>query len=155
MAAALLLLALATLQVSPLADLGFARLDSMLVLAIAWGALSGPRGGAAFGLATGLSEDLLLGGGLTYAVGRTLLGLLAGLVRPSINLHSTAIVIPLVALATVAQESLLALLHRDLLHLAHIWLAAVTGNCLIAWPIYVLARLCWSPNLAAPATKGG
>ncbi len=141
-----LLLALAGFQISPLAAWGPVRADGLLVLAMAWAALTGSSRGLVFGMASGAVEDALIGGGLTFTVLRGLLGWGMGRLRPVLNVRQPAISVPLVALATVLQEAALGLAHHDWSHFEQIWLPAVLANSLIAWPLYRFAAVLWRPG---------
>ncbi len=147
------LLVLAGLQISPLAAWGPIRADGLLVLAMAWAALTGSRRGLVFGMASGAVEDALIGGGVTFTIVRGLLGWAMGRLRPVLNVRQPAISVPLVALATVLQEAVVALAHHDWLHFEQIWLFAVLANSLLAWPLYWLAAAIWRPGRGPAPTR--
>ncbi|MBM3268465.1 MAG: hypothetical protein FJZ01_12520 [Candidatus Sericytochromatia bacterium] len=148
----IVLVALGGFQVSPLAQWGAVRVDVLLAASMAWAALAGPRRGLVFGMASGIVQDFLVGGGVTFTALRGLLGFLAGTVRPVLNLRQAVFIVPLVAAATVAQEALLALLHRNWPHFVAIWLPAVVSNALVSWPLYLAFRAIWRPWRAAGAS---
>lgn len=136
----------AWLQASPLNALLPVRLDPLLIMVVAWGIGTGMRGGAAFGLAAGAVQDLMVGGGLLMTLPKLLVGLLAGAMKPLLFYRQAVIVMPLVAVCTLLQEGLVAggfaLFGRGLM-LAHFGAfapAEALGNLLIAWPLYELVR---------------
>lgn len=140
------LMVLGTLQISPIAMVAGIRADPLLAMAMAWAALAGPRQGAAFGLASGAVEDMLVGGGVRFTAIRALLGLLAGTVRPVLNIRQAIIIIPLVGAATVIQEAVMAMAHHNWLRFSTLWLPAMLVDAAISWPIYLLAKAIWRPG---------
>lgn len=144
----LLLVVLGGFQISSLARWGPVRVDALLVAAMAWAALSGPRRGLVFGMASGMIEDFLVGGGFRFTVLRAVMGLVAGTVRPVLNVRQVAIVVPLVGAATLAQEAVLGLVYQNWPRFLAIWLPAMLANMLISWPIYLVVRAIWRPGRA-------
>ncbi|MBU6429676.1 MAG: rod shape-determining protein MreD [Cyanobacteria bacterium REEB65] len=140
------LIVLGGLQISQLADWGMVRPDGLLALAIAWAALAGPRKGLVFGMLSGAVEDVLIGGGIVFTLLRGILCLLAGTVRSVLNVRQSFISVPLVAVMTVLQEAVLAIVHQNGSHFSSLWLPAVISNSLIAWPLYSLASWAWHPR---------
>jgi hypothetical protein len=143
------LVVLGGIQISPLAFWMGARVDLLLAAAMAWAALAGPRRGLVFGMASGIVEDFLVGGGVAFTLLRGALGFVAGTVRPVLNLRQAAIIVPLVAAATAVQEAALALMHRNWPHFVAIWMPAVLLNALVSWPLYLALRLVWRPGRTA------
>lgn len=140
---ALVALALgAWLQASPLNALLPVRLDPLLIMVVAWGVGTGVRGGAAFGLAAGAVQDLLIGGGLLMTLPKLVIGLLAGAMKPLLFYRQALIIMPLVAVCTFLQEGLVAtafgLFGKGFMfaHLGAIAPTEALGNFLIAWPLY-------------------
>ncbi len=150
-----LLVVLGGIQISPLAAWGAVRVDLLLAAAMAWAALAGPRRGLVFGMASGIVQDFLLGGGIRFTLIRGILGLIAGTVRPVLNLRHAAIIVPLVAAATAGQEALMGLLHHNWPHFMAIWLPAMLSNALVSWPLYLALRAVWRPGrgAAVPAAR--
>lgn len=152
----LLLMVLGGLQISGLAQWGPTRVDALLATAMVWAALSGPRRGLIFGMASGMVEDFLVGGGFRFTLIRAVMGLVAGTVRPVLNVRQVAIVLPLVATATLVQEGLLGLIYHNWPRFTAIWLPAILANTLISWPLYLVVRAIWRPGRApAPASRRG
>ncbi len=150
----LLLVVLGGFQISSLAQWGPVRVDALLATAMAWAALSGPRRGLIFGMASGMIEDFLVGGGFRFTLLRAVMGLVAGTVRPVLNLRQVVIVLPLVAAATLVQEAMLGLAYHNWPRFQGIWIQAILANTLLSWPIYLLVRAIWRPG-RAPAPRRG
>lgn len=148
----LLLVLLGGFQISSLAQWGPVRVDALLATAMAWAALSGPRRGLLFGMASGIIEDFLVGGGFRFTLLRALMGLVAGTVRPVLNVRQVAIVVPLVAAATLAQEAVLGLVYHNWPRFTAIWLPAILSNMLVSWPLYLVVRAIWRPGRAPAPT---
>lgn len=141
------------LQISPLASWGPVRVDGLLAMAVAWATLSGSRRGLVFGMLSGAVEDTLIGGGVTFTILRGFEGWLAGRVRPILNVRQPLIGIPLVAMATVLQEAILALVHHDWARFGAIWLPAMLANSVVAWPLYRLTAVLWRPGKGPVAAR--
>ncbi|MBI6545678.1 MAG: rod shape-determining protein MreD, partial [Cyanobacteria bacterium NC_groundwater_1444_Ag_S-0.65um_54_12] len=135
-----MLVSLGGLQATALACWGPIRVDLLLVMTIAWAALAGPRVGLIFGLLAGAMEDILVGEGIHFLILRSIIGLLAGTVRPVLNVRRTIIILPLVVMATLLQEGILAIIHHNWLRFDELWLLASLANLAVAWPIYVITR---------------
>lgn len=140
-AAALLILLAAALQGSPLNDLLIWQVDLLLAVVIAWAVGTGPRAGLAIGFAAGACQDLLLGGGLTYAILKALIGLACGLLRPILHDRQGMVVAPLFLIFALLQDGVITLLlalqgydapARDWLTIA---LPAAACGALLAWPM--------------------
>lgn len=150
----LMLVLLGGFQISSLAQWGPVRVDALLAAAMAWAALSGPRRGLLFGMASGIIEDFLVGGGFRFTLLRAAMGLVAGTVRPVLNVRQVAIVVPLVAAATLAQEAVLGLVYHNWPRFTAIWLPAMLANMVVSWPLYLVVRAIWRPGRApAPAPR--
>lgn len=142
----------AWLQASPLNSLFPLHLDPLLIMVVAWGVAMGARQGAIYGLLAGAVEDMLVGGGGLHVLPKLLVGLAAGALKPMLYYRQAIVVMPLVALCTVMQETLVmaefALRGHGLFlrHLGAIALPEVLGNLLLTWPLYGLVRvgLKWS-----------
>ena len=106
----------------------------------------GKRQGAIYGLLAGALEDLLIGGGGLFVIPKILIGWAAGSLKPMLYYRQLLVILPLVALFTVLQESwvMVALTLRVhgyfLRHLGAIALPEVVGNLLITWPLYALVK---------------
>ncbi|MBM3273889.1 MAG: rod shape-determining protein MreD [Candidatus Sericytochromatia bacterium] len=141
-----LLVLLGGLQISSLADWGRVRVDFLLAAAMAWAALSGPRRGLIFGMASGIVEDFLIGGGIRFTVLRALMAFVAGTVRPVLNVRQAAIIVPLVVAASLAQEAFLGLLFHNWDRFVAVWIPTALANAVVSWPVYLLVRTIWRPG---------
>lgn len=134
------------LQASPWNNLLPVRLDPLLIMVAAWGTGTGSREGAVFGLAAGLVQELVTGGGLALVVPKILVGAVAGSFKPLLYYRQAFIILPLIAGLSAMQETVVmlgfALSGRGLLlrHLGAIAGPEAVGNVLIAWPIYAILR---------------
>jgi len=140
-AAALLILLGAWLQGSPLNDLLTWQIDLLLVVVISWAVGTGPRAGLAIGFAAGAIQDILLGGGMTYAVLKGLIGLGAGALRPLLHDRQGMVVAPLVLIFGLLQDGAIALLlgMRGFGLPWNEWMAialpAAAAGALLGWPL--------------------
>lgn len=140
-AAALLILLGAWLQGSPLNDLLFWQFDLLLAIAISWAIGTGPRGGLAIGFAAGAVQDVLIGGGLTYALLKGLIGLLAGLLRPLLHDRQGMVVTPLIVIFSLLQDGAIAL-SLGMQGFGLPWsqqmaiaMPVAAGSALLGWPL--------------------
>ncbi len=140
-AAALLILLGAWLQGSPLNDLLTWQLDLLLAITISWAVGTGPRGGLAVGFAAGAVQDVLIGGGMTYAILKGVIGLAAGGLRPFLHDRQGMIVTPLIVLFSLLQDGAVALL-LGMQGFGMPWsqqmaiaLPVAAGSALLGWPL--------------------
>lgn len=140
-AAALLILLGAWLQGSPLNDLLTWQFDLLLAITISWAVGAGPRAGLAVGFTAGAFQDVLLGGGLTYAILKGLIGLAAGALRPLLHDRQGMVVTPLIVLFSLLQDGALALtlgmqgFGMPLKEQMAIALPVAAGTALLGWPL--------------------
>ncbi len=140
-AAAFLILLGAALQGSPLNDLLTWQIDVLLAIVIAWGVGAGPRAGLAIGFAAGAFQDVLLGGGMTYAILKGLIGLGAGVMRPLLHDRQGMVVAPLILIFGLLQDGAIALLlaMRGFGVPGSEWMAialpSAAAGALIGWPL--------------------
>jgi rod shape-determining protein MreD len=140
-AAALLILLAAGLQGSPLNDLLTWQIDLLLVLVISWAVGTGPKGGLAMGFVAGTVQDVLLGGGFTYAILKALIGLMAGGIRPFLHDKQGMVVTPLIVVFSLLQDGAIAMT-LGLQGFGLPWgqqmaiaLPVAAGSALLGWPI--------------------
>lgn len=140
-AAALLILLGAGLQGSPLNDLLTWQFDVLLAIVISWAIGTGPRAGLAVGFAAGAIQDILIGGGLTYAVIKGVIGLLAGGLRPLLHDRQGMVVMPLVIIFSLLQDAIIGLMLRmqgfgmPVNEAMAIALPVAAGSALLGWPL--------------------
>ncbi len=140
-AAGLLVLLFAWIQGSPLNDLIVWQFDLLLVLVVSWAVGAGPRGGLAIGFAAGAVQDVLIGGGITYAVLKAVIGLAAGGLRPFLHDRQGLVVVPLVVVFSLFQDGVVAIL-LGLQGFGMTWgqqmaiaLPVAAGSALLGWPL--------------------
>lgn len=140
-AAALLILIGAWLQGSPLNDLLTWQFDILLAIVISWAVGAGPRGGLAIGFAAGALQDLMLGGGMTYALLKGLIGLGAGGLRPFLHDRQGMIVTPLIVIFSLIQDTAIGValgvqgFSMPWSERMAIALPVAAGTALIGWPL--------------------
>ena len=145
-AAALLILLGAWIQGSPFNDLLTWQFDLLLAVVIAWAVGAGPRAGLAIGFAAGAVQDILLGGGMTYAILKGLIGFGAGALRPLLHDRQGMVVAPLILVFALIQDAAIALLlgMRGFGVPGNEWLAialpAAAGGALLGWPLSLGVR---------------
>ncbi|MNK88965.1 hypothetical protein D3C87_1089560 [compost metagenome] len=140
-AAALLLLLGACLQGSPLNDLLTWQVDILLAIAISWAVGSGPRAGLAIGFVAGAMQDVMLGGGMTYAILKGLIGLAAGGLRPLLHDRQGMLVTPLIIIFSLFQDSVIGMM-LSMQGFGMPWsermaiaLPVAAASALIGWPM--------------------
>jgi len=122
------------------------RLDLMLGFSIVWAALAGPAPGALTGFFGGAALGWVAGGGWIRPAVRFLIGYGIGALKPVLYTRQS-VLLPLVAIATVLEETIASLVWLLSGHLAPIealprtlsWL--VPGNVLLVWPLLGLIKL--------------
>ena len=145
-AAALLIILGAWLQGSPLNDLFTWQIDILLAIAISWGIGAGPRAGLAVGFAAGAVQDILIGGGMTYAILKGLIGLSAGALRPLLHDRQGMVVTPLIVIFSLLQDPAIGLM-LGMQGFALPWgermaiaLPVAAASALVGWPLSLGVR---------------
>ncbi|HEY9765596.1 MAG TPA: hypothetical protein V6C82_04500, partial [Chroococcales cyanobacterium] len=107
----LLLVLAAWLQIGGLNALLPFRLDFILLVVVCFGVLRGPREGLIFGLLAGSLEGGLTGSFyfLAFMMAKAVVGFLAGKLRPFLYHHGGGVIMAMVAVSTLLQETLLGL----------------------------------------------
>lgn len=140
-AAALLILLGAWLQGSPLNDLLTWQFDILLAIAVSWAIGTGPRAGLAVGFAAGALQDLLIGGGMTYALLKGVIGLAAGGLRPLLHDRQGMVVTPLIVIFSLLQDGAVGLMlgmkgfGMPMNEAMAIALPVAAGSALLGWPL--------------------
>jgi len=151
-----LLVVAGIIQASDLAVWGGVRVDLTLVLAVSWGLVSGPRGGFAYGVVSGLVADLLVGQSIMYTLLRAMLGVVAGLARPMLNVQQPMVILPLLLLASMIQDLAVVAWLGSWTRWAALWPWRIAADLLVAVPVFVVVRRLWAPagNWAMGGRRG-